>query len=57
MYIVSLFCRNKKYEAQFATEKEACSYANMFWHLSPRVTAPDGKPIVEPTEDSCESEF
>lgn len=46
MYIVTLYCKNKEYNARFRTEKEACDYARMFWHLSPCILDPAGKPVL-----------
>lgn len=58
MYVVSLFSRNREYTAKFNTEAEACRYASIFWHLSPRVTAPDGKPVLAHGSVDCiDSEY
>lgn len=45
MYTLSIFIRNKERKIQLSLE-DACRFARIYWHLSPRIEDAFGKPVL-----------
>ena len=55
MYTVTVWFKNKRYQKEFTTSKEAEQFASAYWYLGPSVRDPDNKPV--PSGECVDSEY